>query len=94
MVAGLNFHCCWWNSYVSENPWSPPGVQEDAGRSPSLWRLFFGWIATGLSVMFSLIFGGLLATGEFAALPFAIGIFLSTALWFVGRNLRLNPPKP
>ena len=77
---------------MSENPWSPPGVQEDGRRFPSLWRLFFGWIATGLSVMFSLIFGGLLATGEFAALPF--GIFLSTALWFIGKNLRLNPPKP
>lgn len=86
---------------MAENPWSPPTVREDCEPPTPLWRLFFGWIATGLSVTFavtglSVTFavssGVFLGLRQFCVIPTTI--LMSLALWRVGKNLRLNRPVP
>jgi len=77
---------------LSENPWLPPTVREDGEPATSLWRLFFGWIATGLSVTFAVSAGVFLGLRQFFVIPFII--LMSLALWRVGKNLRLNRPVP
>jgi hypothetical protein len=77
---------------VAENPWSPPTVREDCEPPTPLWRLFFGWIATGLSVTFAVSSGVFLGLRQFSVIPTTI--LMSLALWRVGKNLRLNRPVP
>lgn len=77
---------------MAENPWSPPTVREDCEPPTPLWRLFFGWIATGLSVVFAVSAGVFLGLRQFSVIPPTI--LLSLALWHVGKNLRLNRPVP
>lgn len=77
---------------MAENPWLPPTVREDCEPSTPLWRLFFGWIATGLSVTFAVSAGVGLGLRQFFVIPFII--LMSLALWRVGKNLRLNRPVP
>lgn len=77
---------------MSENPWLPPTVREDGEPATPLWRLFFGWIATGLSVTFAVSAGVCLGLRQFFVIPFII--LMSLALWRVGKNLRLNRPVP
>lgn len=77
---------------MSENPWLPPTVREDGEPATSLWRLFFGWIATGLSITFAGSCVVFLAMGQFCVIP--TSLLLSAALWRIGSNLRLNRPVP
>ena len=77
---------------MSENPWHPPTAREDCEPSTPLWRLFFGWIATGLSIPFAVSAGVFLAMQQYFVVP--TSILMSVALWRVGKNLRLNRPVP
>ncbi|MEY3173961.1 MAG: hypothetical protein RLZZ436_1875 [Planctomycetota bacterium] len=84
---------------MQENPWLPPVVREDSEPSTPLWRLFFGWLATGLSCVFAvstLVFAvSTLVSLDFrlfAVIP--VNVLMTMMLWRVGNNLRFNRPLP